>query len=100
MPTQAPSLTDEDLDEIQERVDRATPGPWVVGDHASEVEAPCRCCGPIAKCILYGAESGDREFDAKYHYNSEFISHARQDVPALLAEVRRLRALLQEREAG
>lgn len=55
-------LADLDLDAIEARVAAASPGPWVItGDN------PC--------------SNGD----------GPFIAHAREDVPALLAEVRRLR---------
>jgi hypothetical protein len=82
--TQTAALTQEERAEIRALCERATPGPWVVGEHASQVVAPCPCCGPIATCDMYGPESGDREYDARMHYNSEFIAAARTLVPRLL----------------
>ena len=72
-------LTQERLDAIQERVDKATKGRW---DYA--------VTGKLA------AWDGNRaapviDFGKIYPEDAEFIIHAREDVPALLAEVERLR---------
>jgi hypothetical protein len=81
-----PSLTDAELSAIQARCDAATSGPWesfVEGrDHSSgsnfiRTGGPTR--GPDIE--LSGATAADQDF----------IAHARQDVPRLVAEVRRLR---------
>jgi hypothetical protein len=81
---QTAALTQEERAEIRALCERATPGPWVVGEHASQVVAPCPCCGPVATCDMYGPESGDRDFDARMHYNSAFIVAARTALPRLL----------------
>lgn len=87
-------LTPERLDELEALAEAATPGPWVVGDDASQVIAPCPCCGLIATCDPYGIPTGDRDYDLQHHYNSGFIAASRQAIPELIAEVRRLRQLL------
>lgn len=61
----APDETTARLGEIRERVAAATEGPW---------------------------EHGDRQFTAGDQADAEFIAHAREDVPWLLAEVERLTA--------
>lgn len=68
-------MTKERLDAIQGRADRATCGPWCHWCHW------CREDMPTAAKVI--PESDD----------ARFIAHAREDIPALLAEVERLRAL-------
>lgn len=81
-----------DLDEIEARVAAATPGPWWAfsdgpesGDHwyvASGSEA-----------VAHIHSDDGRNEDARQP-DAEFIAQARDDVPALVAEVRRLRGLV------
>jgi hypothetical protein len=85
-------ITTEEIAEIGTRCDRASPGPWrsmVEGrDHSSG--SSFIMTGPLAKrgqdIELTGATSDDQDF----------IANARQDVPRLVAEILRLRALLGE----
>ena len=81
-------MTDAELTAIQKRAEAATPGPWIA--HPWEDDPEC-CAGieaasgtEIVKtdCGIYPPEMPD----------AEFIAHAREDIPALVAEVRRLRA--------
>jgi len=87
-------VTPERLKEIEGRARAATAGPWGVeqddlmwqlfgGDGMMALQ--------LAKCPKSGtpyAEYWPNEAD------SSFIAHARTDVPALVAEVERLRAIL------
>lgn len=96
-----------DLDAIRARCDKATAGPWWASDplsvEADSAYAVCRDTGEaraeIVVITLGDCDQGldisrtDREAD------SEFIAAARQDVPALLAEVARLHADLAEARA-
>jgi hypothetical protein len=82
-------LTEQQLDEIDARQQAATPDPWMPraetyphlviqgpeGSHPSDAEG-------IISTNLAVNEGAD----------ADFIAHARTDVPALLAEVRRLRS--------
>lgn len=63
-------LTEQQLTDIETRANAATPGPWLQSDFAdfAEIKSP----------------------------DGAFIAHAREDVPALLTEVRRLRAVLEQ----
>lgn len=76
-----------DLEPIRARADAAAPGPWTTGDHASN---ECRIEGPWIPAdrhwslVIYD-EGGHNAQDAA------FIAHAREDVPALITEVERLR---------
>ena len=71
----------QQLEEIKERVAKATPGEWDVFDDIWVAQGDGLTIGEnIAKCEV--------EADA------DFIAHARQDVPELVAEVERLREAL------
>lgn len=79
-------MTQEQLDAIQGRVDSATSGPWgCYGDGAHEVfnagEYSDGDPGEVVAAVI------DKLSDAV------FVAEAREDIPALLAEVHRLRAL-------
>lgn len=80
-----------DLNAIRKRAEAATEGPWsaeysaVVSDHANSEGL----AGPINDvCVL-----SDGEYIDNYNQRADanFIANARQDVPALIAEVERLR---------
>ncbi len=79
----AKTLSDEMLDEIERRSNRATPGPW-----KSYVERRDHISG--SDFIMTTAE--DIYLTGATVEDQDFIAHARQDVPLLLSEVRRLRA--------
>ena len=75
-------MTQEQIDAIKARVEAATPGPYTVG---------YECDGNGAHEILAG---GHVIAKVDYDKNADFIAHAREDIPALLDEVRRLRDVL------
>ena len=109
-------MTNTELQAIQKRCERALPGPW-------KWEGKCRATriGTVmfhelvsTKLPYYvlGVEYNEDEgypyitIPWKYgsvgknvsrYHNKDFIAHAREDIPALLAEVDRLRGLLAER---
>ncbi|QLJ01493.1 hypothetical protein HZZ00_10975 [Streptomyces sp. NEAU-sy36] len=76
-------MTDQlDLDAIQARANAATPGPWFPHeDWPGRVFAESEFNAHVARVTGSNPEA-----------NEQFIAHAREDVPALVAEVRRLRA--------
>ena len=67
----------EQLNAIKERAAKATPGPWYHNRH-NEITTP----------------NGARLAQTVTGLDAEFIATAREDVPALVAEVERLRAEL------
>ena len=69
-------MTEQELAEIRQRANAATPGPWSMKQDGAE---------------FYIADRNGRWLDVTLS-DAIFISHARQDIPALLAEVERLRA--------
>lgn len=102
-------MTEEELAAIEARADAATPGPW--GYERSD--------GSLWKITpAYEDEDDDGEFVTQdevfsaqigdlqpsgltwemTHRNGEFVAHARADVPALLAEVRLLRRVIQDQQ--
>lgn len=78
------------LDAIRGRATAATPGPWVTGDRIG-LEAWQAVLSPTGRMVGLDWEQGG-EADAV------FIANAREDVPALLSEVDRLRARVTELE--
>ena len=85
-------MADElNLDEMQARCDAATKGPWTFTREATteENDIPCwvleSALGLPDVLCRYWATSFVGAKDAA------FIAHARTDIPALIAEVRRLR---------
>ncbi len=83
-------ITPEELDAIEARCASASPGPW-----RSLIEGRDHWSG--SDFIMTGpgdARGEDIEMSGATHADRDFIAAARQDVPRLVAEVRRLRALL------
>lgn len=85
-------MTEQELAEIEARANAATPGEWVADAEFG--------------WIFVGRGVGNRpivcKFDDEYclpnEGNLRFVAQAHQDVPALIAEVRRLRALVHQYE--
>ena len=109
-------MTDEELREIEARAEAATPEPWREGNTGRddpgwvELDAGEDEGTGIAQ-VVNGSGTG-RIARARWSWisdddtraNTSFIAHARADVPALIAEVRRLQSALataraEEREA-
>jgi hypothetical protein len=81
-------LSDDDLMSIKARCDAATSGPWRSWIEGRDHEAG-------SNFIQTGPDTGrgpDIELLGASNADQDFIAHARQDVPRLLAEVHRLRA--------
>ncbi len=86
-------MTPEEIAHIQTRCDRASPGP-----RTSMIEGRDHTSG--SSIIMIGppqARGEDIELSGATRDDQDFIAHARQDVPRLLEEVRRLRSLLGEK---
>jgi hypothetical protein len=75
-------LTAERLADIKKRCELATSGPW-----KSYVEAREKISG--SSFIRTGGE--DIYLTGATIEDQDFIAHARQDIPSLLAEIQRLR---------
>jgi hypothetical protein len=83
-------LTEQQLTDIETRANAATAGPWCTDSweiyQGTEYQPGAEWIGETCRA----GEMDDSRADA------EFVAAAREDVPALLAEVRRLRAELDE----
>ena len=76
-----------EINDIKERCEKATPGPWksyIEGRDHTSGSSFIRTAGEDIE--LTGATTNDQDF----------IAAARQDVPALIEEVYRLRQLLED----
>lgn len=78
-------FTDEDLVRIRQLCDAATPGPWKAFIEDRDHES--------GSSFIQTADA-DIELTGATMADYDFIASARQDVPRLLDEVRRLRDLL------
>jgi hypothetical protein len=76
-------LSDAELEAIRQRCEQATPGPW-----KSFVEGRDHSSG--SSFIMTRGE--DIELSGATSADQDFIAHARQDIPRLLAEIHRLKA--------
>lgn len=104
-------MTNEELDAIEQRANRATPGPWVWFMENSSTSGPIEPYtgffgGPYTrsdnsqfadlrsgnKTVLPADQSPALPKDE----DADFIVHSRTDIPKLVAEVRRLRSLVSE----
>jgi hypothetical protein len=74
-----------DLDAIRKRCNQATPGPW-----KSYVEGRDHDSG--SSFIMTSDE--DIELSSASVADQDFIAHARQDIPLLLDEIERLKAII------
>jgi FtsZ-binding cell division protein ZapB len=78
---------DIDIDAIRRREQAATPGPWKAVDFGDDTD-------PRTAYGVWGKDDDDlcifEDVDTLLA-DAEFIAHARQDIPALLAEIDRLR---------
>jgi len=92
-------MTKKELEAIEAREQAASPGPWEarIWNINWEITYYVSMPNDILKVSCYTLEDHERE-DENYRYvndNAEFIAHARQDIPALIAENKRLNAELE-----
>lgn len=85
-------MTDEQLAAIEQRVLAASPAPWTQEDWSGRLR-------DANNQSLCAADSEGTDAGLLRDKDRDFVIGAREDVPALLAEVRRLRAERDEVEA-
>jgi hypothetical protein len=78
-------MTLEELKQIEDRANAATPGPWV---HDTAQSESAVICGHTPGVVC------DWRKDAAAFDDCVFIAHTRADVPNLIAEVKRLREVI------
>lgn len=87
-------MTEDELAAIEARANAATPGPWKLWNGYDLAYPNVGICG-VCRIGPEGSIAGVRGAEQRDVLGSsedlEFIASARQDIPALIAEVRRLR---------
>ncbi|MFC5832780.1 hypothetical protein [Nonomuraea insulae] len=107
-------LTAEELAAIEERAEVATPGPWFIRllDDEDAMNLVAISTVPdtghgerwpdfdhheiVAATLIQQPRYVDVA-DARWDENAQFIANARQDIPRLITEIKRLRQLLAEK---
>lgn len=85
-------MTEQDLRAIRDRCEAATPGPW---RHSREDMISFNAYDGREESFVYMPEPNERiciRSDPPVE-DAEFIAHAREDIPALLAEIERMRCV-------
>ena len=80
-------MTNEELQAIKDRADAATPGPWIANPRATDGYVD-----DFLGAEIKGPPDAQRGQFARLE-DAEFIAHAREDVPALVAHAEVLRSL-------
>ena len=88
-------LSQEELNAIKKRAEKATPGPWIPSCLSSGyVVCDDREFEVIASVMEYNDDGTVyMVFTDNHENNRQFIAHAREDIPKLLVEIERLRKL-------
>lgn len=85
--------TRDRLEQIRERERKASPGPWVIDLNVHEISTELAEVFQIATWM-------DAEPPTDQHWDdADFISHAREDIPYLLARLQSVEALAAAAEA-
>lgn len=86
-------MNQEQLNAIKQRAENATPGPWLVAPEKCSPEGQGVYESDGFGCICEVGDPYPRG-NNRPQENMVFIANAREDVPALVAEVERLREVL------
>ncbi len=100
-------MTDDELDRLDALAQAATPGPWQVRKHPGEFDmvrqAEWTTCGDpghwdcaVTQTVHDVSVSHSHLSSDRAMRDAAFIAASRTAIPALVAEVRRLRALVGE----
>jgi type II secretory pathway component PulJ len=82
-------LSEKNLEEIRKRTECARPGPWKSYIEGRDHEAGSN----YIQVSDNNQEMSTLEFSGKVtEADQDFIAHAREDIPALLSEIERLKA--------
>jgi hypothetical protein len=88
----ADAMTDTELDAVERRADAATSGPWRAYVEGADNDSGDSFIGTDGPDLYVSYD--DWPSEQQRAHDLDFIAGARRDVPRLLAEVRRLRAIL------
>lgn len=81
-------MNDIEIEQINARCDSATKGPWI-----SFIEGRDHTSGSS----FIRTAGDDIELTGATNDDQDFIAHARQDIPALVEEIYRLRKILDDK---
>lgn len=90
-------ISTEYLNEIKDRLSKTTIAPWVASIEGRDHESGSHFIMtgiPAGENIWQEKRGEDLEIIGATIADIDFIAHARQDIPALIAEVERLQDLL------
>ena len=79
-------ITEEELQQIEQRADQAQPGPWKAFVEGRDHEGG----SDFIMTGTDGQRGDDIEMIGASIADYDFIAHARQDIPRLVDEIRRL----------
>lgn len=85
-------LTQAELNEIKERAEKAVSGPWSVDVQTES----CDQYGEIYEIVQSDVFLAPVVAESNSEADAEFIAHAREDIPKLVAEVERLKSAIAE----
>lgn len=80
-------MNNTEIDQIRERCEKATRGPWI-----SFIEGRDHTSG----CSFIRTSGADIELTGASTDDQDFIAHARQDIPALIEEICRLKRIMED----
>lgn len=87
-------MTEEELKEIEDRLQAASPGPWTVGFNGSMRSGWAIQRAGTASVVINLEPEKNISLDMESHQvdgNLDFIQHSREDVERLVGEVRELK---------
>lgn len=84
-------MTNEELAAIRARAEAATPGPWLVDADFGLASAPGIVPAGFPKTHKRPIVGNSETRGGVWDDDATFIAHAREDIPALMAEIDRLR---------
>jgi hypothetical protein len=88
-------MTDDELEAIRARANAATPGPWEVRELAKGETRSAVCRVQDSSLDVFPVQDiGSSIMADTIGTDEQFIAHAREDVPALVTEILRLRSRL------
>ena len=90
---QTGAMTEDRLEEIQAREQAATEGPWRLRYNLTSVWSKVTkmiCVAIFHPDHVPGGKYNKKTSQEQAQNNAEFISHAREDIPDLVSEIRRL----------
>jgi hypothetical protein len=92
-------VTEKHINQIKERLNKTTIAPWVASIEGRDHESGSHFIMtgiPAGEHIWQEKRGEDFEISGATIDDLDFIAHARQDIPSLIEEIERLKALLKK----